>query len=148
MIDQSAQGTSEPAVCVSGSPPGLVGFRPFLLFNAKLGMRQRFEMCCVFWADLAEEAAKTWLKEFREPVEPTAWPAMLDGVNCRAALRNAQLRDPPLAAIVEQRRALLSPPSTADVKPGMLRSKELEEYRLNPLDNVLERRVYLADARY
>ena len=27
-IHQSAQGTSEPAVCVSGSPPGPVGFRP------------------------------------------------------------------------------------------------------------------------
>ena len=34
------------------------------------------------------------------------------------------------------------------MKPGMLKTKELEEYRLCPLDNVLERRVFLADARY
>ncbi len=33
--------------------------------------------------------------------------------------------------------------SRAGFKP-----KELEEYRLNPLDDVLERRVFLADARY
>ena len=111
-------------------------------------MRQRFEQCCVLRALLAEDAQKSWLKEFRDPIEPTAWPALLDGVNCRAALRNAQLRDPPLAAIVEQLRALLSAPSTVDMKPGMLKSKELEEYRLSPLDNVLKRRMYFADARY
>ena len=133
---------------VPGFPPDSVGLRPFLLADAGPDMRQRFEQCCILRAQLAEDAQKSWLKEFREPIEPTAWPALLDGVNCRAALRNAQLRDPPLAAIVEQRRALLSAPSTVDMKPGMLKSKELEEYRLSPLDNVLERRMYLADARY
>ena len=119
MIEQSAQGTSEPAVDVSGSPPGPVGLSPFLLSDAEPGMRQRFEMCCVLRADLAEEAANTWLNEFREPVEPTAWPAMLDGVNCRGALRNAQGRDPHLAVIVNQRRAACSA-SNSDAKLGWL----------------------------
>ena len=104
-------------------------------------------MCCVLRADLAEEAAKTWLNEFRELVEPTAWPAMLDGVNCRGALRNAQGRDPHLAVIVIQRRAACSA-INSDAKPGWLKPKELEEFRHNPLDDVLERRVFLADARY
>ena len=74
-----------------------------------------------------KDAEKSWLKEFREPIEPAAWPALLDGVNCRAALGNAQLHDPSLAAIVKQLRAMLSAPSTVETKPGMLRAKEMKE---------------------
>ena len=107
-------------------------------------MRQRFEACCILRAELAEQAAKTWLKEFREPVEPTSWPAMLDGLNCRGALRIAQERDPHLAAVSKQLRAALSSAYSSDAKLG---PKELEEFRHNPLDGVLERRVFLADAR-
>ena len=76
-------------------------------------------MCCVLRADLAEEAAKTWLKEFREPVEPSARPAMLDGVNCRGALRIVQDRDPHLAVISKQLRAACSA-SNRDAKLGWL----------------------------
>ena len=86
-------GAYDPTVRVSASPPGPVEIRPFLLLDAEPGMRQRFEACCILRAELAEQAAKTWLKEFREPVEPTSWPAMLDGINCRGALQIAQERD-------------------------------------------------------
>ena len=87
-------------------------------------MRSRFETCCILRAELAEQAAKTWRNEFRKPVEPVSCPATLDGVNCRGALRGAQARDP------------------------QLKQSDLREYRQNPLDDVLERRVFLADARY
>ena len=132
---------------VPGFPPDSVGLRPFLLADAGPDMRQRFDRCCVLRAQLAKDAEKSWQKEFREPIEPAARPALLDGVNCRAALGNAQFRDPSLAASVKQLRAMLSAPSTVETKPGMLRAQEIEEYRLCPLDNVLERRVFLADAR-
>ena len=52
-------GAYDPTVRVSGSPPGPVEIRPFLLLDAEPGMRQRFEACCILRAELAEQAAKT-----------------------------------------------------------------------------------------
>ena len=57
---------------VAGSPPDSFGLRPFLLADAGLDMRQRFEWCCVLRAELTLEAQRSWTKEFREPVEPAA----------------------------------------------------------------------------
>ena len=55
---------------VPGFPPDSVGLRPFLLADAGPDMRQRFDRFCVLRAQLAKDAEKSWLKEFREPVEP------------------------------------------------------------------------------
>ncbi len=118
------QGLADLAVRVSGSPPGpeANAIRPFLLLDAKPEMRSRFENCCVLRAELAEQAATTWLKEFREPVLPVSWPAALDGVNCRGALRVAQTRDPQLAAIVKQLQAASGSANDGDAKFGWLKS--------------------------
>ncbi len=70
-------------------------------------------------------------------MEPTARPAMLDGISCRGALRNAQEKDPQLAVISKQLRAACSA-SSRDGKLGWLEPRELEEFRLNPLDDVLK----------
>ena len=90
-----------------------------------------------------------WSKEFREPVEPVSLPATLDGMNCRGALRLAQKKDPMLERVRQQLGASLeSSCAGVDRQPGMMKAKELEGYRLGPLDDVLERKVFLADAMY
>ena len=65
------------AELVPGFPPSDACHRPFLIFDAEPGMRIRFERCCAPRAELAAEATKTWRKEFREPIEPVAWPASM-----------------------------------------------------------------------
>ncbi len=50
--------------------------------------------------------------------------------------------------IVRQLSVALSTAPSGDAKTGWLKQSELQVYKLNPVEVILERRVILADARY
>ena len=72
---------------------------------------------------------------------------LLDSLNCRPSLRQAQQEFPPTAAIILQKRAEMDPKLAKQVKStvALLKPVEAATYRLSPLDNVLEKRLVLAE---
>ena len=110
-------------------------------------VRERFDKSYNVREELAEKAATAWAADLGPPSVPVVWPATIDGINCRSALRAAQQRDPMLSVVIRQLNAEQGKSSGQEAKMGYLKPLELQEYRLNPLDVVLERRVILGDAR-
>ena len=90
---------------------------------------------------------KEWLRDTAPGgTERLDLPPLLDGANCRAVLRSAQLTQPPLAHNVRQLRSELSGESKKGVTASLptLLPVERALYRLCPEDEVLERKVNLA----
>ena len=97
---------------------------------------------------LAEIAKKDWAKDTSSPeTEVRALPPLMDGRNCRPVLRTSQLDFSYTYGVIVQLRSELG---GKDLRQGAtkmmppLKPAERELYRLNPLDDVLERRVSLA----
>ena len=102
-------------------------------------------------AEMAEEAKELWTKDDSGEDKRIELPPLMDGVNCRAVLAKAQLEDLHARTIIYQKRKELDPEyyrkcgiSTKNSGP-QLRPIELAQYRLAPADEVLEKKVLLAN---
>ena len=93
---------------------------------------------------LSEIAKADWSKDFGAPQRKLEWPAQIDGVNVRGAFSRAQKEDPDILTIWAQlATALADPKKSPELKGGQpLSSKELKDYRLNPFDDVVERKKW------
>ena len=113
--------------------PGQIAARPYLLSDTVPEQRERFERCCSLGEQMRARAAAEWSKEFGTPEKPVGWPLQMDGVNCRAALRAAQLLDPAVKTIAHSLKWALNRPSVPMPEgEAVVTKKELAEYRLNP----------------
>ena len=69
-------------------------------------MVKRFEECLNLRSTLAEITKSEWVKDTKGgAAEVVPLPPLMDGLNCRAALRKAQLEFPSSASIILQKRA-------------------------------------------
>ena len=108
----------------------------------------RAEDCRNMREILARVAKEEWAKDMGSDEQGTrGLPPLMDGQNCRPVLRSAQLDAFQTYGIIVQLRSELS---GKDMRQGAtkavpsLKPTERELYRLNRLDEVLERKVSLA----
>ena len=120
--------------------------RPYLLLDVEPRMVQRADYCLLHRERLAQLAKAEWEKDTTGGPENVSLPPKMDGMNCRFALRAAQLLHPPDAAIIREMRSELSgKPSASKLEGGScLKPGERAMYRLHPQDDVLEYKVLLA----
>ena len=122
--------------------------RPYLLIDVEPRSRVRAEECRNMREILAGVAKEEWAKDTgSNEQEARTLPPLMDGRNCRPVLRSAQLDAFQTYGVIVQLRSELT---GKDMRQGPtkavppLKPTERELYRLNPLDDVLERKVSLA----
>ena len=121
--------------------------RPYLMVDVEPRMVKRSEECLNLRSALAEVAKAEWARDTKGgPAETAPLPPLMDGLNCRATLRLAQEESPAMKVVILQKRAEFGP-ARASFKPlaNPLKPVELATYRLSPLDDVLEKRLVLAE---
>jgi hypothetical protein len=114
--------------------------RPYLLLDVEPKMVQRADYCLLRRERLARIAKAEWEEDTTSGSENVSLPPKMDDLNCRFALRAAQLFYPPDAAMVREMRSELSgKPSASKLEGGSsLKPGERAMYRLHPQDEVLE----------
>ena len=100
---EAGAGGSRLAAVVERSVGEALGLdRPYLLLDVEPRMMQRAGHCLVYREKLALIAKELWKKDVTGGDENVPLPLRMDCLNCRAALRAAQLQYPPDAAIVRE----------------------------------------------
>ena len=95
--------------------------------------------------DLAAQAQHDWAKDHEPPTTTPTFPPLLDQSNVRTILRRAQMADPTLRPILQQLEAAVDSAKALEAASKPLKPVEILQYRLHPLDHVLEKRLIFAD---
>ena len=119
--------------------------RPYLMLDVESMMAKRGEDCLNLHSTLAEIAKSEWVKETKGgSAEVVPLPPLMDGLNCRAALCQAQIEFPATNVVLLQKRAEFGSAKVSLKSSGLLMNRvALATYRLSPQDDVLEKKVVL-----
>ena len=123
--------------------------RPYLLLDVETRSALRAEECLNMRATLAEVAKARWEADTKGgPAELQPLPPTPDGGDCRVALLAAQMSHPLTKGVILQKRVEQGGTrGERKVLKGkvIVKPLDLSTYRLDPLDDVLEKKVILAE---